>query len=154
MCHIKPPVTSKYPPISDERFWVLTLENPVHLRPCHDPWAPWGHKTAAHCLSATSPQCPASPSWKGPGTRVCSVCRGCRSRGNCHCLPGHWLLHSPLLFSLSFLGFGDSWVVHCSQSWGCLPSQDSLGGSWVMICLLKVEASWASCPPVVKECGL
>lgn len=26
-----------------------------------------------------------------------------------------------------------------------------LGGSWVLICLLKVEASWASCLPVVQR---
>lgn len=154
MCHIKPPVTSKYPPISDEQFWVLTLENPVHLRPCHDPWAPWGHKTAAHCLSATSPQCPASPSWKDPGNTCLFCLPWLQVQRELPLIARTLAASSPLFFSLSFLGFGGSWVVHCSQSWSCLPSQDSLGGSWVMICLLKVEASWASCPPVVKECSL
>lgn len=34
---------------------------------------------------------------------------------------------------------------------GLLVSPGLLGGSWVMICLLEVEASWDSCLPEVQR---
>lgn len=117
MCHIKPPVTSKHPPISDEQFWVLTLEGLVHLRPCHDLWTGGG---GTKQLLTAFPQplhgvlpAPLGRAWGH--LSVCSVCHSSRSRGTCKRSPGHWLLHPLLVLEIA------GWCNAHSAGAACVP---------------------------------